>query len=107
KGTRQPRFESNKRSKGKGGDKPRLRPGKKAANLKEKININRATAEQLRLLPYIGEKLAPRIIAERKKRPFQSVEDLKRVPGIKDGILSQVRPYATVNPKPEPVVPQD
>jgi competence ComEA-like helix-hairpin-helix protein len=106
-GSRRPRAEGKGRGKAVGGDKPRPRSGKKGATLKEKININRATAEQLRLLPFIGEKLALRIIAERQKRRFQSVEDLKRVRGIKDGILAQVRPYATVSRKPERVVPQD
>jgi len=102
-----PRVEGKGRGNAQGAEKPRPRSGKKGAHLKEKIIINHATVEQLRLLPYIGEKLALRIIAERQKRPFVSVEDLKRVGGIKDGILAQVRPYATVSRKPEPVVPQD
>jgi competence protein ComEA len=84
------------------GDEKKAKPiaGKKGANLKEKIDINRATAEKLRLLPFIGEKLALRIIAERQKKPFESVEDLKRVRGIKEGVLAKVRPYATVGRAP-------
>src|SRR5262249_11890808 len=80
-------------------NKDRKIAGKKGAILKEKININTATAEQLRLLPGIGETRAERIIAERQKRPFQSVDDLMRVRGIKEKIIEGLRPFATVGDK--------
>jgi competence protein ComEA len=77
-------------------NKSRKIAGKKGAILKEKININTATAEQLRRLPGIGETRAERIVAERQKRPFQSVDDLMRVRGIKEKIIDGLRPFATV-----------
>ncbi len=46
------------------------------------VNLNEATAEQLDLLPGVGEKAAQRIIEHRKKRPFQRVEELVRVKGF-------------------------
>nr|WP_211194507.1 helix-hairpin-helix domain-containing protein [Pyxidicoccus fallax] len=46
------------------------------------VNLNEATAEQLDLLPGVGEKAAQRIIEHRKKRPFKRVEELVRVKGF-------------------------
>lgn len=47
-----------------------------------KVNVNTATLEQLNSLPNIGPVLAQRIVEERQKKPFASVEDLRRVSGI-------------------------
>ena len=64
-----------------------------------KINLNTASAEQLELLPGIGPALAARIISDRKQNgPYKTVEDLTRVSGIKEGILSKIRDYVTVGP---------
>jgi hypothetical protein len=47
------------------------------------IDVNSAPAEQLEILPRIGPSLAKRIVEERAKGPFRSVDDLrKRVKGI-------------------------
>ncbi len=71
--------------------------GNKAAKLTTTIDINRASAEELRKLPGIGPKLSQRIIEERRKAPFQSVDDLRRrVPGIGPITLQNLRPYVTV-----------
>ena len=49
----------------------------------EKININTATAEELKRLNGVGSKYADRIIAYREKfGPFKASEDIMHVPGI-------------------------
>lgn len=60
------------------------------------LDINAATAEQLQALPGVGPKLAERIVAERAKRPFASVEELRRVGGIGPKTLAKLRPYVVV-----------
>jgi competence protein ComEA len=62
------------------------------------IDINRATAEQLDALPGIGKVLARRIVEEREKRPFEKVDDLRRVKGIGPKTLEKVRALARVGP---------
>ncbi len=55
------------------------------------VNINTASEEQLKTLPGIGEVRARSIISYRDKNgPFSSVEDIKKVEGIKDGLYSQI-----------------
>ena len=61
-----------------------------------KVNINTATAQELQTLPGIGASKAAAIVADREKRgPFSSPEDLKRISGIKEGLLSKIRAYIT------------
>ncbi len=49
----------------------------------EKININTATAEELKRLNGVGSKYADRIIAYREKfGPFKASEDIMQVSGI-------------------------
>ncbi len=59
----------------------------------EKININTASAEELKTLPRIGKVLSERIIAA---RPFKSVDDLQRVNRIGPKIVARLRPLVTV-----------
>lgn len=47
-----------------------------------RINLNTATLEQLTTLPGVGKSLAEQIIQYRKHIKFNSVSDLKNVPGI-------------------------
>jgi competence protein ComEA len=76
---------------------------KKAEALKEPIDLNRATAEQLQKLPGVGPKLAQRILDERAKAPFKSVEELRRVGGIGPKTLAKLRPFVTAgDPPPRP-----
>lgn len=68
-------------------------------SITEKINLNNADAAALEALPGIGEVLAARIVADREKNgPFKSVDDLKRVAGIKDAVLSRLRDLVYVEP---------
>ena len=65
----------------------------------EKLDLNRATALELEELPGIGPVLATRIVDDRDKHgPFRSIDELMRVPGIKEGILSQIREFLTIAP---------
>jgi competence protein ComEA len=75
---------------------PSGRTSKKTETLKDVIDVNSATAEQLQKLPGIGPKLAQRILDDRAKAPFKSVEDLRRVSGIGPKTLEKLRPYVTV-----------
>ncbi|HEX8218965.1 MAG TPA: ComEA family DNA-binding protein [Chloroflexia bacterium] len=64
-----------------------------------KVNINTANAQALEELPGIGEVLAARIVADRQANgPFKTVDDLARVPGIKEHVISQLRDLVTVGP---------
>ena len=65
------------------------------------ININEATAEQLQLLPGIGETLSNRIIAYREDNGnFQSIEDLMNVNGIGEAKFEQIQNYITTGGQP-------
>lgn len=58
----------------------------------EKININEATKQQLMTLPGIGESKAVDIIAYRTEHgKFASIEDIKKVAGIKDAAFSKIK----------------
>ena len=61
------------------------------------VNINSATAEELKALPGIGPSKAAAIVAYREQNgSFKSVDDLKNVKGIGEGILAKLREEATV-----------
>lgn len=81
--------------------KPRLSArtstaGKKASELAAPINVNHASQAELQKLPGIGPKLSQRILDERAKKAFKSVDDLRRVPGIGPKTLEKLRPHVTV-----------
>jgi competence ComEA-like helix-hairpin-helix protein len=61
----------------------------------ELINLNTATQTELESLPGIGSKLAIRVIEARQQKPFSSLEDLKRVSGIKSNILIKIEDKVT------------
>jgi competence protein ComEA len=67
------------------------------------IDLNRATAPDLELLPGIGPSLAQRIVAKREERggAFASVEELRDVRGIGERMLARIRPWLRVG-APEP-----
>jgi competence ComEA-like helix-hairpin-helix protein len=61
------------------------------------IDLNRATEEDLLLVPGIGEKMAARIVQLRQSRGrFEGLADLVSVPGIKEKKLRQIEKYLTV-----------
>jgi competence ComEA-like helix-hairpin-helix protein len=56
----------------------------------ERINLNKASAKEIESLPGVGPKLAQRIVDARQQQPFTSLEDLKRVPGVKAKVLQKI-----------------
>ena len=63
-----------------------------------RININKASVEELEQLPRVGQAVANRIVDYREKNgSFKKVEDLKSVRGIGDKVLDQIRPSICVD----------
>jgi competence protein ComEA len=61
------------------------------------IDINRATLEELVLIPGIGEKTAERIVEDRQLNgTFRKLEELTRVKGIKEKRLEKFRRYLCI-----------
>ena len=66
----------------------------------ERLDLNRATAEQLEALPGIGEVKAAAILAVRDARGgFQSMEELESVRGIGPSLAAKLRPLVKVDAK--------
>ena len=62
------------------------------------LDLNRVSAENLCLIPGIGESLAREIIAYRERRKgFRSVEELKHVKGIGEKNWKNFKPFLTVS----------
>jgi competence protein ComEA len=75
-------------------------PALKLAVSEPPIDINEASATEIRAaLPGIGEKLATRIVAYRDEHgPFETADDLTRVPGINDRRISRMANRISVTP---------
>lgn len=64
----------------------------------EVIDLNTADVYDLQRLPGIGEARARAIVEYREEHgPFRTVEDITRVSGIGDGILTGLQEYVTIN----------
>lgn len=62
-----------------------------------KIDINRASKEELMSLPGVGESRADSIIKYREDvGAFQSIEDIMQVSGIKEGLFEKIKNLITV-----------
>ena len=65
------------------------------------VNINTASSSELEALPGIGPAKAKAIVDYRQQHgAFKSVEELKNVKGIGEGIFSKLKAEATVAPTP-------
>lgn len=60
---------------------------------KKILNLNKASAAELQYIPGVGPAMAKDII---KGRPFESVEDLKKVKGIGPKTYEKIAPRVTV-----------
>lgn len=62
-----------------------------------RVEVNSATWVEWMQLEGIGISMAHRIVADRSLNgPFQTIDDLTRVPGIGDATLDQIRPWLTI-----------
>ncbi len=58
----------------------------------EKVNINKASAQELAKLQKVGPKYAVRIVEYRQKYgPFKLTEELMEVPGIGPGTYNRIK----------------
>ena len=72
------------------------RDARRPARLPEgPLDVNHASAPELARLPGIGSALATRIV---QARPFASLDDLARVPGLRRATLERVRPLLLAQP---------
>ncbi len=61
------------------------------------VNVNTATADQLMLLPGIGEAKAQAILERRKEQGgYKSVDELLEVKGIGAAALERIRPFVVI-----------
>ena len=66
-------------------------------NKTSKININKATSEELSTLPGIGESTAIKIINFRQENgKFNTIEDIKNVQGIGDAKFESLKDLISV-----------
>lgn len=64
----------------------------------ETVEINTATAAELRTLPGVGERIAERIIEYREEHGgFEKTEDLMNVRGIGENTYLRLRPLVRVD----------
>ncbi|SDA50428.1 competence protein ComEA [Butyrivibrio sp. INlla18] len=61
------------------------------------ININRASKEDLKTIPGIGDGIATKIVDYRTQNGnFSTIEDIMKVSGIKEKLFSKIKDYITV-----------
>jgi len=78
---------------------PAAHPQRKKSNkpaMTGVLNVNRATAAELQLLPGIGKRRAEQIVERREKKPFASLEDLGRIKGL-HALVQRLRPHLAVS----------
>jgi hypothetical protein len=80
-----------------------------ASRVALRLDPNRATLDELTLLPHIGPKIAAHIVETRTASgegpAFRTLNDLHRVPHIGPAILAELEPYLVFPPAPEAANP--
>ena len=72
--------------------------GDSTAEAGGRLDLNRATAEELERLPGIGPVLAARIVEHRRRHgPWASVAELRAVRGIGPRLMERLAPHLTVS----------
>ncbi len=61
------------------------------------VNINTATADELKRLPGVGDTRAQAIIAARQRQPFRRAQDIMRVRGIGRATYRRIEPMLAVD----------
>lgn len=78
---------------GGGGEVRKLKPGQRPVY---RVDVNAADVRELELLPGIGPAKASRIVEYRRAHgPFDSLDDLRRVPGVGPSIVRDINGLAT------------
>ncbi|MFW6107092.1 MAG: ComEA family DNA-binding protein [bacterium] len=71
----------------------KLKPGQRPVY---RVDVNAADVRELELLPGIGPAKASRIVEYRRAHgPFDSLDDLRRVPGVGPSIVRDINGLAT------------
>lgn len=63
---------------------------------KKKVNINTASKEELMKISGVGESTANKIISYRENKKFDSIEEIKNVPGIGDSKFESMKEEITI-----------
>lgn len=77
---------------------PAIRDGVENAEEEDRlVDINTASLEKLKTLPGIGDVTAQKIIDQREKEAFSSIEDIMKVPGIGKKTFETIRDLIVVS----------
>ena len=60
------------------------------------VSLNHASQEELMTLEGVGEKTALKIIDYRQQQPFETIEDIMNISGIKQGAFDKIKDFITV-----------
>jgi competence protein ComEA len=64
----------------------------------QRLDLNRASADELALIPGIGPKLAERIVAERRRRNgFSDLAQLRAVRGVGPKVWLRIEPFVALD----------